>query len=132
MTLLSSIEETLKSEIKQAIIQAELCTEDELPDIILEEPREKAHGDFATNIAMQLARVARQAPRQIAEQIVDQLDQSKAQVERVEIAGPGFINFFMDESYLHDVVNVILEAKDNYGRSDVGSGKRIQVEFVSL
>ena len=132
MTLLSSIEETLKSEIKQAIILAELCTEEELPDILLEEPREKAHGDFATNIAMQLARVARQAPRQIAEQIVDQLDQSKAQVKRVEIAGPGFINFFMDESYLHDVVNVILEEKSNYGRSDVGSGKRIQVEFVSL
>lgn len=132
MTLLSSIEETLKSEIKQAILQAELCSEAELPEIILEKPREKAHGDFATNIAMQLARVARQAPRQIAEQIVEHLDTSKAQVKELDIAGPGFINFFMDEAYLNDVVETILEEKENYGRTNRGKGQRIQVEFVSM
>lgn len=132
MTLLSSIEQTLKEEIKRAILQTELCTEEQLPELVLEEPREKSHGDFATNIAMQLARVAKQAPRQIAEQIVNEVDKEKAQVEKIDIAGPGFINFFMDESYLHDVVRTVLAEGDDYGKTDVGAGKRIQVEFVSM
>src|SRR5699024_1789068 len=93
---------------------------------------DKSHGDFATNIAMQLARVAKQAPRQIAEKIVDELDQQQAQVNKVDIAGPGFINFFMDESYLHDVVQTVLQEDTQYGKTNVGSGKRIQVEFVSM
>lgn len=132
MTLLGSIEQTLKEEIKRAILQAELCTEEQLPTIVLEQPREKSHGDFATNIAMQLTRVAKQAPRQIAEQIVDKLDEKKAQVEKTDIAGPGFINFFMDESYLHDVVQAVLEQGEDYGKTEAGAGKRIQVEFVSM
>lgn len=132
MTLLSSIEQSLKEEIKRAILQAELCTEEQLPDILLEEPREKSHGDFATNIAMQLARVAKQAPRQIAEQIVNEVDEAKAQIEKIDIAGPGFINFFMDESYLHDVVPTVLNEGDDYGKTEAGAGKRIQVEFVSM
>lgn len=132
MTLLSSIEQTLKEEIKQAILQAELCTEEQLPSFVLEEPREKSHGDFATNIAMQLAGIAKQAPRQIAEQIVEHLDQEKAQVEKVDIAGPGFINFFMDEAYLHDIVQIVLDEGADYGKTDVGAGERIQVEFVSM
>lgn len=132
MTLLSSIENTLKEEIKRAILQADLCTEEQLPSFGLEEPRDKSHGDFATNIAMQLAGVAKQAPRQIAEQIVEGLDQERAQIEKIDIAGPGFINFFMDESYLHDVVQTVLEQAANYGKTDAGKGERIQVEFVSM
>lgn len=132
MTILSSIEETLKKEIKRAILQKELCNEAELPPIILEEPKDTSHGDFASNIAMQLARIAKRAPRQIAEQIVDEIDKSKAQVNRIDIAGPGFINFFMDESYLHGVIDTVLTEGDNYGKTDTGEGQRIQVEFVSV
>src|SRR5690625_2263292 len=132
MTILSSIEETIKKEIKRAILQKELCNEAELPPIILEEPKDISHGDFASNIAMQLARIAKQAPRQIAEQIVDEIDKPKAQVNRIDIAGPGFINFFMDESYLHGVIDTVLTEGENYGRTDTGEGQSIQVEFVSV
>src|SRR5690625_4265927 len=90
MNVLAQTEEVLKSEIAATIIQAGLATEDELPAIALEKPKEKQHGDFASNIAMQLARIAKKAPRQIAEEIVANLDQSKASIKKVEIAGPGF------------------------------------------
>src|SRR5690625_1093581 len=132
MTILSSIENELKIELKRAIIQAQLCEAEDLPEIILEIPKDKAHGDFATNIAMQLARIAKQAPRQIATQIVENLDMEKGSIDKTDIAGPGFINFFMDQSYLRDVVKTILTEREHYGKTNIGEGKRIQVEFVSM
>src|SRR5690625_3595803 len=90
MNVLAQTEEILKTEIKTAIIQADLATEEELPTIALEKPKDKQHGDFASNIAMQLARIAKKAPRQIAEEIVANLDQTKASIQKVDIAGPGF------------------------------------------
>lgn len=132
MSTLKQTEETLKTAIKQAILQAELASGEELPAIQLEKPKEKAHGDFATNIAMQLARVAKKAPRQIAEDIVAQLDNEEASVENVEIAGPGFINFFMKDDFLGNVVPAMLEAGSSYGQVDIGTGKSVQVEFVSV
>ncbi|WP_100009839.1 arginine--tRNA ligase [Lentibacillus sediminis] len=132
MNVLEQTEETLKQEIAAAAIQAGLASEAELPAVNLEKPKEKAHGDFATNIAMQLARIAKKAPRKIAEDIVEQLDKSKAQVEKVEIAGPGFINFFMKQDFLEEVIPAILEAGETYGRTNTGNGERVQVEFVSV
>lgn len=132
MTILSSVEQTLKNEIKKAVLTANICAEEELPEIELETPKEKSHGDFATNIAMQLARIAKRAPRQIAEQIVAEIDEQKAQVKKIDIAGPGFINFFMDDAYLHDVIQTVLEQGDDYGKTNVGQNTRIQVEFVSM
>lgn len=132
MNVLEQTEETLKQEIAAAAVQAGLASEAELPAINLEKPKEKAHGDFATNIAMQLARIAKKAPRKIAEDIVEQLDKSKAQVEKVEIAGPGFINFFMKQDFLRKVVPAILKAGEKYGRTNTGNGERVQVEFVSV
>src|SRR5699024_57942 len=102
------------------------------PKIVLEKPKEKAHGDFATNLAMQLARVARKAPRQIAEDIVAQINAEKANVDKMEIAGPGFINFFMKEDFLGQIVPTILAEGNAYGRTNIGEGKRVQVEFVSV
>lgn len=93
MNVLEQTEDTLRQEIANAVINANLATKEELPDIVLEKPKDKAHGDFAANIAMQLARIAKKAPRQIADEIIQHLDQSKASIEKVEIAGPGFINF---------------------------------------
>ncbi|MFD2044387.1 arginine--tRNA ligase [Ornithinibacillus salinisoli] len=132
MNVLAQTENTLKEQIGAAVIQAELASKEELPTIILEKPKDKAHGDFATNIAMQLARIAKKAPRQIADDIVANLNQSKASIEKVEIAGPGFINFFMKNDFLTDIVPTILETNENYGRTDFGKGEKVQVEFVSV
>ncbi|MCM3574547.1 arginine--tRNA ligase [Mesobacillus subterraneus] len=131
MNIVEQVQLKLKEEIKQAIIKAGLAGEDQIPAVILETPKEKAHGDYSTNMAMQLARVAKKAPRQIAEQLIENFDKSKASIEKIEIAGPGFINFYMDNSYLTDLIPAILEAGDNYGESKVGNGQKIQIEFVS-
>ncbi|MGE8204979.1 arginine--tRNA ligase [Heyndrickxia sp. NPDC080065] len=131
MNIVEQIQFNLKNEIKDAVLKAGLATEEQIPDIILETPKEKAHGDYATNIAMQLARVAKKAPRMIAEAIVSHFDTSKASIEKIEIAGPGFINFYMNNSYLTDLIPTIIEAGDGYGQTDSGKGQKIQVEFVS-
>ncbi|WP_164667546.1 arginine--tRNA ligase [Virgibacillus doumboii] len=132
MNVLAQTEDTLKQEIAAAVLKAELAAEDELPSIILEKPKDKEHGDFASNIAMQLARIAKKAPRQIADDIVANIDQSKAAIEKVEIAGPGFINFFLKNDMLGKLIPSILEAGTEYGRTDAGQGEKIQVEFVSV
>lgn len=132
MNVLAQTEEVLKTEIETAIIQAGLATEEELPTIALEKPKDKQHGDFASNIAMQLARIAKKAPRQIAEEIVANLDQSKASIEKVDIAGPGFINFFMKSDFLGELIPTILEAGEDYGQTDFGKGEKVQIEFVSV
>ncbi|MBB3908268.1 arginine--tRNA ligase [Anoxybacteroides rupiense] len=131
MNIVEQVKEQLKKEIKQAVIKAGLATEQEVPNIILEVPREKAHGDYSTNMAMQLARVAKKAPRMIAEELVRHFDKTKASIEKIEIAGPGFINFYMDNSYLTNLIPLIIEAGASYGQTNVGQGQRVQVEFVS-
>jgi arginyl-tRNA synthetase len=131
MNIVEKVQANLKSEIKAAVLKANLATEDQIPDIILETPKEKTHGDYSTNMAMQLARVAKKAPRMIADDIMANFDQSKASIEKMEIAGPGFINFFMNNDYLTDLIPMILDQDHEYGGSDAGKGERINVEFVS-
>ncbi|MGI9304156.1 MAG: arginine--tRNA ligase [Gammaproteobacteria bacterium] len=91
--------------------------------------RDKSHGDYACNVAMILAKVAKRPPRELAEAIVAQLP-ANDDVSKVEIAGPGFINFHLRESSLA-VVNRILDAGEDFGFSDIGAGRKVQVEFVS-
>ncbi|MDZ5711178.1 arginine--tRNA ligase [Jeotgalibacillus haloalkalitolerans] len=131
MTIALDVQEKLKQEIKDAVLKAGLATEEQLPEVILETPKDKANGDFSTNMAMQLARVAKKAPRQIAQDIVDNFDQSKASIKELDIAGPGFINFYMDNSYLTDLIPTILTAGEAYGETNTGAGEKVQVEFVS-
>lgn len=131
MNIVEQVQSKLKSEIKAAVLKAELATEDQIPDVILEVPKEKAHGDYSTNMAMQLARVAKKAPRMIAEAIIANFDQSKASIENMEIAGPGFINFHLNNSFLTDLIPTVLTAGDKYGETTVGNNQKIQVEFVS-
>ena len=131
MNIVEQVKERLKEEIKAAVIKAGLASEAEIPEVILEIPKEKAHGDYATNMAMQLARVAKKAPRMIAEQLVENFDKTKASIEKIEIAGPGFINFYMNNSYLTDLIPTILEAGSEYGQTNTGNGQKVQVEFVS-
>lgn len=103
----------------------------ELPDFVVEVPREKDHGDFATNIAMLLARPARSAPRKIAGILVEELDLKDTPVERAEPAGPGFINFYLKPDWTYPELPEIIRQDKNYGRVDIGQGKKVQVEFVS-
>lgn len=131
MNVVEQVQTKLKEEIKAAVIKAGLAEEAQIPDAVLELPKDKAHGDYATNMAMQLARVAKKAPRKIAEELVESFDKNKASIEKIEIAGPGFINFYMNNSYLTDLIPTILNAGDRYGESTVGNGEKVQVEFVS-
>jgi arginyl-tRNA synthetase len=100
------------------------------PDVMIERTRDRSHGDFASNLAMTLAKPARAKPRDIAEKLVDALA-GDGHVEKVEIAGPGFINFFLGPGAYHAVVDEIIDRGESWGRSDTGAGKRVQVEFVS-
>jgi arginyl-tRNA synthetase len=103
----------------------------DVPDnIVIERARDTAHGDFACNIAMVLAKAARSKPRDLAEKIVAHLPPSE-HLAKVEIAGPGFINLTMAPGAYHAEVGAVLEAGEAYGRSTIGAGKRVQVEFVS-
>lgn len=131
MNVVEQIQGKLKQEIRSAVLKAGLAAEEQIPEVVLEKPKDKSHGDYSTNMAMQLARVAKKAPRQIAEEIRDHIDGSKASIEKIDIAGPGFINFYMDNSYLTALVPAILEHGHQYGRSNAGNGEKIQVEFVS-
>ena len=99
-------------------------------NIVLERPKSADHGDFATNLAMTLARSLKQNPRAIAEQLIQALPAS-AYVAKTEIAGAGFINFFLNAGAKHAVVGSILKAGADWGRHDVGQGRKVQVEFVS-
>jgi arginyl-tRNA synthetase len=131
---LNSVEqmkEKLKEEIISAVKKANLADDSNMPTVVIESPKEKEHGDYATNMAMQLARIAKKAPRMIAEELVANIAKDKASIDKIEIAGPGFINFHMDKSYLREVISLVNDAGSDYGKTNIGNGKKIQVEFVS-
>lgn len=103
---------------------------DELPAYQIETPRQASHGDYSTNLAMQLARVLKRKPRDIAADLAAMLGEHAA-VASVEVAGPGFINFTLADNAVFAVVPQILELGTAYGRNNSGAGRRVQVEFVS-
>ena len=110
--------------------QQEILPADLSPRIMVENTKDKAHGDFATNIALMLAKPAGCAPRELAQKLVDALPQS-SNVTQVDIAGPGFINFFASAATITAVVADVLSQKENFGLSKAGGNQKIQVEFVS-
>ena len=124
----------LKAAVTDAFIKAmdngDLIKAD-LPDFIIEKPADKKNGDFATNAAMACARVFRTAPQKIASAVVNNINLDKTYIQRCEIAGPGFINFFLSPSFYSDVLKEIAQSGDDYGRSDFGKGEKVMVEFVS-
>ncbi|MBY8911758.1 arginine--tRNA ligase [Bacillus sp. YC2] len=131
MNIAEQMKDVLKEEIKAAVLKAGLAEESQIPNVLLETPKDKTHGDYSTNMAMQLARIAKKAPRQIAEELVASFDKGKASIEKLDIAGPGFINFYMNNSYLTKLIPSVLEQGEAYGETNVGKGEKIQVEFVS-
>ena len=102
-----------------------------LPSFNIEIPADKSHGDFAANTAMVCAKALRMPPRKIAEMICEKLDLEGTIFEKAEVAGPGFLNFFLGRSWFSDVVKNVLAEGENYGKTETGAGKRVLVEFVS-
>ncbi|HCX64579.1 MAG TPA: arginine--tRNA ligase, partial [Eubacteriaceae bacterium] len=102
-----------------------------MPEIMLEIPREASFGDFATNAAMQLPKQAKKPPKVIAEAIVKNFDNKAAGVEKCEIAGPGFINFTLQPEWVYGIVEDVIDKKNEYGKSDYGKGKTVNVEYIS-
>lgn len=101
------------------------------PEIRLDRPRDPAHGDWATNVALTLAKTLRRPPREVAEEIVRRLDLTLAGAERVEVAGPGFLNFRLSSGAIAGVLGTILAQDGHYGRHSVAGGEPAMVEFVS-
>lgn len=134
MNPIESIQESIRGKIVEAInqaVQTEQLNIETIPDFVIEVPREKEHGDFAVNVAMLLARQARMAPGKIAAILVDIMEQNgDPQIERVEVAGAGFINFFLSKAWLYDIPGLIHQMGDRYGSNPNHQGK-VQVEFVS-
>jgi arginyl-tRNA synthetase len=127
----------MKTHIQQLISQAILVLQqtgtwqlDNLPQVQIERTRAKEHGDYACNIAMLLAKPLGQKPREIAEILVKALPTNE-HISRIEIAGPGFINFFIQEAAQLAVIEKILRTGEDYGRSAIGAGKKVHIEFVS-
>ncbi|MCG8324270.1 MAG: arginine--tRNA ligase [Thiotrichales bacterium] len=123
------ITELVKSGLNH-LVDENLISPDALPGIRLERARDKQHGDFACNIAMLLARQVGKAPRDLAGLIVANIPDSPI-IDRIEIAGPGFINFFLHASAQSNVIGDILGKGEHYGHTGKGKGKRILIEFVS-
>ncbi len=121
------MKELLQKLISEALKKQEIVKDSK--EIIIEIPKENSNGDYSSNIAMQLTKEYHKNPREIAELIKENI--SNEQIEKMEIAGPGFLNFFVKKEYLLENINTILKEKENYGRSNIGENKKINVEFVS-
>ncbi|HET9383548.1 MAG TPA: arginine--tRNA ligase [Gemmatimonadales bacterium] len=117
--------------IREALLQAASRLGAPNAEVALERPRDPDHGDLATNLALTLAKTLGQKPRAIAERLVANLELPASVVRKTEIAGPGFINFFLVEAQVVGVLPSILAAGGAYGKSDVGQQRKINVEFVS-
>ena len=100
-------------------------------DPLLERPRDSSHGDWATNIAMTLARPLKSKPREIAERLRDAMKLEDAGVSKIDIAGPGFMNFWIDAGTIASGLRDIISANESYGRNNKGAGRVVNVEFVS-
>ena len=126
----------VKKQLAEAIARAAAAAVNEgilpqgvLPEVFLEVPPEKSFGDYATNFAMQAARTLKANPRKIAEAVVARLQ--FRWLDRAEIAGPGFINFYLKPDWLHELLQEILTVGDNFGNTQTGGKQKIQIEFVS-
>ena len=125
--------EELKQLLERAVDDIARDVEQELPEgfmVRLERPRQAGHGDWATNIAMQLAKPFGMKPRELADKLIDKVPLGEI-VEKAEVAGPGFINFTLASNWITEAIKSTIAQNEHYGRVNSGEGRRIQVEFVS-
>lgn len=125
-------------QLRELIVEAlgKLTAEETVPAVpvpvfSIEIPADKSHGDFAANTAMVCAKAFKMPPRKIAELLCEKIELEGSLFERTEVAGPGFMNFFLSRKWFSDVVENVLAEKENFGKTDFGGGKRVLVEFVS-
>ncbi|MCF7925437.1 MAG: arginine--tRNA ligase [Candidatus Izimaplasma sp.] len=125
---------TLQKGLKVEIINAlqQLGYYDETIHITIETPKDKSNGDLSTNVAMQYARIARKAPRIIAKEVIDTLDVSSLPIKTIDIAGPGFINFFIKTDFLQDIIPTIIQKGQAYGALTLKQDTKVNIEFVSV
>ncbi len=135
---MSQIVEKAKEQIKNTIINAANISMEkgeliktELNPFTIEKPASSDHGNYAVNAALAWSKLLRNNPRKIAETLMANADFGGTYIERYEIAGPGFINFFLSPAFYSDIVKDVLDKKENYGKSNFGGGKKALVEFVS-
>ncbi|UXR71907.1 arginine--tRNA ligase [Staphylococcus sp. IVB6240] len=129
MNIIDQVKQTLIEEIEKSIKKAELA--ETVPAIKVEIPKDTQNGDYSTNIAMVLTKIAKRNPREIAQLIVENLDTEAAHVQKVDIAGPGFINFYLDSSYLHVVIDDVLNKDTQYGLVETPKNEKVLIEYVS-
>ena len=130
---MQNMTEELKQLLERAVDDIARDVEQELPEgfmVRLERPRQAGHGDWATNIAMQLAKPFGMRPRELADKLIDKVPLGEI-VEKAEVAGPGFINFTLASNWITEAIKSTIAQNENYGRVNSGEGRRIQVEFVS-
>ena len=129
-----NIKETIRKLIEEALdncTQSGLFSEKQVPPFVIETPKMKDHGDYATNVAMLLAPLEKKPPRKIAQDIIEHIPKKDDVLEKFEIAGPWFINFFISRScWLKAFQDISLQGSD-YGKSRLGQGKKINLEYVS-
>ena len=119
------------TEIISHSVQKSFPDESAMPSVFLETPKNKSHGDYATNIAMTLASKLKKNPREIAAKIIDNIDIGEGGIASCNIAGPGFINIFLSEDYWRNILTVIHEEGEQYGTGNIGNGESVNLEFVS-
>ena len=127
----NKIELSLKKVLQKAIIDLGYVEDYNLEQIVIEIPKDKAHGDYSSNIAMELTKVLRSNPREIAQGIVNAIDKDMGNIDHVEIAGPGFINLFLKKDAMTSILKEVLQEKEHYGETDFGQGIKYNIEFVS-
>ncbi|MFQ6861267.1 MAG: arginine--tRNA ligase [Beduini sp.] len=128
---INKIETALKQLLADSVIKSGLLDTIEADNIVIEIPRDTTHGDYSSNIAMQLTKQLKRNPREIAQTIVDGLKTDNDLITKVEIAGPGFINLFVHKASMTSIIGEVISEGDQYGRTDFGKGIKYDVEFVS-
>ncbi len=126
--IIKHIKEQIAEITKKALIETKV---DVAVDVEIEIPKDKTHGDFSINTAMKLTKLLKMPPRDIAKSLTDAFDFEGTYIERCEIAGPGFINFYLKPDWLYDGLKLIDKMGEDYGKINVGCGKKVMVEFVS-
>lgn len=131
MNAVEQVQHAIKEALLAAVSKAGLLEDTSTLNIHLETPKDKTNGDYATNIAMQLTKLAKKPPRAIAESIIENLDTTGTAIEKIDIAYPGFMNIVLRKDYLAEVITTVLAQGTEYGRSQAGANEKVQVEFVS-
>jgi arginyl-tRNA synthetase len=127
-----NIKQVVRNQIKTAVDDAiKSIGFEQIPAFTIETPRERANGDFSVNAAMLLSKAAKMPPRAVADKLKEHISLDGTYIDKVEVAGPGFINFYLNNNCLCEVLPLVEKLGGRYGKSDIGKGKRVMIEFVS-